>query len=71
MKDRVLKLWEEQGAKEYAEVWQKGTRTYEDPVERKGYCNEWNYYDWSGVTIHHNIETDKMVVFVDNKMWKE
>lgn len=71
MKDRVLKLWRRNKAKDYYSVWKKGTLTYDQPIRRDGYCNEWNYYDWSGAIIHHNIETDRIIIFCDNKRWEE
>lgn len=71
MKERVLRLWEKNKAKEYYNVWKKGTRTYDEPIERDGYCHEWNYYMWAGAEIHHNIEDDKIAVFCDDKVWRE
>ncbi len=70
MKDRVLKLWRECEDWDYFEVWQKPD-IYKEEIERNGSCHEWNYYKWAGADIHHNIQTDEIVVFCDAKRWDE
>ena|GEM_PF-5780039 len=72
MKERVLRLLKKSGAeaKDYWKVWRLPT-VYNSPLKRDGFCHEWNYYDWAGMSIHHNIETDKIELFCDNHHWFE
>lgn len=70
MKERVLKLLRKCKAKDYYTVWEKGL-TYQSEFRRDGFCNDWNYYYWAGMVVHHNIVTDKIVVFCDEKVWRE
>ena len=70
MKKRIIKLLKKRGAKDYWKVWTLPT-IHHIPIKRDGHCNEWNYYDWSGMKIHHNIETDKIELFCDTHHWVE
>ena len=64
MKKRILKIL----CKLYRDTWKKVIAW---PLNRDGHSNEWNYYTWAGMTIHHNIETDKIVCYCDGKRWAE
>jgi len=68
MKKRVLRLFKKRGFKDYYKVW---SNLLDEPLKRDGECNEWNYYKWQGIDIHHNIEDDKIKIFVDSKMIEE
>ncbi len=76
MKDRVLKLLKkmarqgDQSAKFCYVVW-NNQNTRKQELKRDGECNKWNYYDWAHMKIHHNIETDKIIVFIDSNKWEE
>jgi len=70
MKKRIIKMFKKAGLKDYAKTWSTG-KTFEASIIPAGYCNEWTYYEWAGIKIHFNVETDKLTIFVDNKAIEE
>ena len=68
MKNRILRLLRKNGDALYCLAWRKGTKTYDSTLQITNHYQEWVYFEWAGMVIHFNVLTDKITIFVDERL---